>query len=74
MRVAGSNKLAVFLLQRLLPRRLATSLLTKASYDSSGHPRPEARETALEKRGVGRAQQQWTSYLRAGVRHAKESR
>jgi hypothetical protein len=42
MRVAGSNKIAAFLLQRLLPRRLATSLLTKASYDLSGHPRPEA--------------------------------
>jgi short-subunit dehydrogenase len=42
MRVAGLNKIAVFLLQRLLPRRLATSLLTKASYDLSGHPRPGA--------------------------------
>ena len=42
MRVAGFNKIAVFLLQRLLPRRLATSLLTKASYDSSRHPRPAA--------------------------------
>ncbi len=43
MRVAGRNKWAAFVLQRLLPRRVAVRILTKASYDLSGQPRPAPR-------------------------------
>ncbi|MGH0033909.1 MAG: SDR family NAD(P)-dependent oxidoreductase [Myxococcota bacterium] len=41
IRIAGSNKAAAFLLTRLLPRRLASALLTKASYAVAGRRRPE---------------------------------